>query len=159
MAARSNLTEAEAAFVLRQRAARLATADEHGSPTLVPVCYAFDGTRFFTPLDEKPKRVPGLQLRRVHNIEVRHEATLLIDQYNDDWSQLGYVQVYGRAELIAPGTDTHTQALALLRQRYIQYQAMNLELASCIMITPQRINSWGPALHADTPNRPVITPT
>ena len=159
MTARANLTEAEAAFVARQRVARLATADENGSPTLVPVCYAFDGTHFFTPLDEKPKRVPGTQLRRVRNIEIRHEASLLIDQYDDDWSQLGYVQIYGRAELISPDTDIHTQALILLRQRYMQYRTMNLEQTSCIMITPRRINSWGPALHTRTSNRSVSTPT
>src|SRR5258708_28787494 len=93
------ITEAEAAFVQAQRAARLATTDADGHPYIVPVCYAFDGTRFYTPLDEKPKRVSESRLQRVRNIEARHEAALLIDQYDDDWSHLGYVLVRGRAEL------------------------------------------------------------
>ncbi len=55
MTKRTILTEAEIAFVHAQRVARLATADAEGHPHLVPVCYAFDGERFYTPLDEKPK--------------------------------------------------------------------------------------------------------
>ncbi|GLV57187.1 PPOX class F420-dependent oxidoreductase [Dictyobacter sp. S3.2.2.5] len=148
MAPRTELSLVEKDFILRMRVARLATSNEQGSPTLVPVCYAFDGVHFFTPLDEKPKRVPGTQLRRVHNIEARHEASLLIDQYSDDWSQLGYVQVYGHAELIYPEHPLHTPAMKLLRERYSQYHNMALEQAPFIMLTPQRIRSWGPALQA-----------
>lgn len=146
MAQRNTLTAAEMAFVQAQRVARLATADENGSPHLVPVCYACDGTHFYTPLDEKPKSVKGTNLRRVRNIETRHEASLLIDQYDDDWSRLGYVLLHGRAELIEPGTELHTLALKLLRERYIQYHAMALERYPVIMITPDRVSSWGPAI-------------
>ncbi|GAC1362413.1 MAG: TIGR03668 family PPOX class F420-dependent oxidoreductase [Ktedonobacteraceae bacterium] len=148
MANRTELTPDEIEFIRRQRVARLATADENGSPTLVPVCYVYDGARFYTPLDQKPKRVAGNQLRRVLNIEARHEAALLIDQYSDDWSQLGYVQIHGRAELIAPEHNMHALALSLLRARYVQYRAMALEQNLIIMLSPQRINSWGPALHS-----------
>ncbi len=110
MANRTTLSEAEAAFVNAQRVARLATADEKGRPYIVPVCYAFDGTRFYTPLDEKPKRVNESKLRRVRNIEARHEASLLIDRYDDDWSRLGYVLVHGRAELLQPGDRVARQS-------------------------------------------------
>src|SRR5579859_7905864 len=97
---RTMLTEEEIAFARKQRVARMATADADGHPHIVPVCYAFDGTRFYVPLDEKPKRVDESKLRRVRNIEARHEASLLIDQYDDDWSRLGYVLVSGSAYLI-----------------------------------------------------------
>src|SRR5919109_2414338 len=119
---RTTLTETEIAFVQRQRVARLATADADGNPHVIPVCYAFDGTRFYTPLDEKPKRVTGSKLRRVRNIEVRPEVALVIDQYDDDWSRLGYLLIQGRAILLAPTEAPHAQALILLRARYIQYQ-------------------------------------
>ena len=77
---RTTCTPDEIAFIQRLRVARLATADEHGTPYVVPVCYAFDGTQFYIALDEKPKRVAQTRLRRVRNIEARHEASLLIDQ-------------------------------------------------------------------------------
>jgi PPOX class probable F420-dependent enzyme len=146
MAKRTTLTAAETLFVQNLRVARLATADENGSPHLVPVCYAFDGTHFYTPLDEKPKRVAGTALRRVRNIEARHEAALLLDQYNDDWSRLGYVLVHGHAQLIGPETEAHARALKLLRDRYVQYRTMALEQYPIIMITPDHVTSWGPAI-------------
>ena len=146
MALRSILTTAEQAFVQRQRVARLATADENGHPTLIPICYAFDGQVFYTPLDEKPKSVTGTQLKRVRNIEARHEAALLVDQYSDDWSQLGYILIHAHAELLYPPQERHTQALRLLRARYVQYQTMNLEQHALIVLTPERITSWGTAI-------------
>jgi len=151
MSKRTTLSEAEIAFVQKQRAARLATADENGSPHLIPVCYAFDSTRirFYTPLDEKPKRVARTSLRRVRNFDARHEAALLIDQYDDDWSRLGYVLVQGRAELIGPDHEAHAQALILLRARYTQYRTMALEQQPVIMITPESVASWGPAIMSD----------
>ena len=143
---RSNLNDTEIAFIKMQRVAHLATADADGHPHVVPVCYALDDSRFYTPLDEKPKRVAEQQLRRVRNIEARPEVMLLIDQYDDDWSHLGYVQVYGEAALLNPGEAGHAEALRLLRERYIQYRSMALETHLVIAITPQRVVSWGPAI-------------
>jgi PPOX class probable F420-dependent enzyme len=150
MANRENLNEAELAFVLRQRVGRLATADEDGTPYLVPICFACDSAHFYTPLDEKPKNVPVTQLRRVRNIETHHAATLLIDQYADDWSQLGYVLIQAQAQLLPPSAALHSAALQLLRARYTQYKTMALELYPVIMLTPRRVTSWGPAIqHMD----------
>ena len=146
MTNRATLTEAEIAFVQMQRVARMATADADGHPHIVPVCYAFDGTHFYIPLDEKPKRVDESKLRRVRNIEARHEASLLIDQYHDDWSRLGYVLVHGHAGLLHPEDPLHAQALLLLRERYVQYRTMELEKHSVIVITPDSVTSWGPAI-------------
>jgi PPOX class probable F420-dependent enzyme len=144
MSDRNTFTEAETAFIKQQRVARLATADENGNPHVIPVCYAYDGARFYSPLDEKPKRVAGTQLRRVRNIMARPHVALVIDRYNDeDWSRLGYLLVQGRAELIAPNHPLHAHALTLLRLRYRQYLAMALENAPVIMISPEQITSWG----------------
>ena len=146
MANRTTLTATEITFVQTQRVARLATADADGNPHVIPVCYAFDGTRFYTPLDEKPKRVAGSKLRRVRNIEVRPQVALVIDQYEDDWSRLGYVLVRGRAELLSPEDASHAHTLVLLRERYVQYRTMALEKYPVIVIMPEHITSWGPAL-------------
>ncbi len=142
MVARTNLTEAEALFIQQQRVARLATADAEGRPHVVPVCYSFDGARFYIPLDEKPKRVAATQLKRVRNIEARPEVSLVIDRYEDDWSQLGYVQVAAHAELLGPGDEGHTTAVVLLRERYPQYRTMTLEQSQVIAMTPTAVVSW-----------------
>ena len=143
---RTTLSEAETAFVQRQRVARLATADADGNPHVIPVCYAFDGTRFYTPLDEKPKNVAVSKLRRVRNITVRPQVALVIDQYDDDWSRLGYVLIHGQADLLQPDNEAHQQAIALLRERYVQYRTMALEQYPVIVIMPDHITSWGPAV-------------
>ena len=157
MSERSTLTEQEISFVQEQRVARLATADESGNPTLIPVCYAFDGTYFYSPLDEKPKLVEGTQLRRVHNIQVRPQVSLLIDRYDDDWSHLGYILIHAHAQLIAPDHERHARALILLSERYIQYRAMKLEYAPMIMLFPQRIVSWGMLLHKVSDSNSPLT--
>jgi nitroimidazol reductase NimA-like FMN-containing flavoprotein (pyridoxamine 5'-phosphate oxidase superfamily) len=55
--------------ILREaRVARLATLDRKGRPHIVPVCFAYDGKRFYTAVDEKPKRVPRERLARLGNI-------------------------------------------------------------------------------------------
>ena len=146
MTNRTTLTEAESSFAKTQRVARLATADAGGHPHIVPVCYAFDAIHFYIPLDEKPKKVDESKLRRVRNIEARHEASLLIDQYDDDWSRLGFVLIHGHAGLLQPIDPLHTQALVLLRERYLQYRTMKLENHSVIVITPDSVTSWGPAI-------------
>lgn len=140
------LTQREIAFINGQRVARLATSDAAGHPTAIPVCYACDGERFYIALDEKPKSVEARKLKRVRNIEARHEAALLIDQYTDDWSQLGYLLISGHAEIISPDHPLHAPALILLRDRYAQYRTMALETLPMIVITPQRMSIWGPAL-------------
>jgi coenzyme F420-0:L-glutamate ligase/coenzyme F420-1:gamma-L-glutamate ligase len=158
MTARSHLTGNELAFVSAQRSARLATSDAEGHPYVVPVCFAYDGERFYTPLDEKPKRADVGALRRVRNIRARGEAALLVDRYDDDWSRLGWVLAHGRAELLLPGQERHAVALRLLRERYPQYRVMALEGLPVIALTPEHVTSWGPALSARDAADPWMQP-
>lgn len=136
------LTERERSFITTGRVARMATVDGAGEPSVVPVCYAYDGTRFYTPIDEKPKQ-PGKTLKRVRNVETTGAAALVIDRYDEDWSQLGWVMVRGRASILPPSEPGHAPAVELLRERYPQYRAMTLERAPIIVITPTHITSWG----------------
>ena len=152
--ARDKLTAEEAAFVAAQRVARLATASAAGEPSVVPVCFAYDGERFYSPLDEKPKRVGVGALRRVRDIAARGEVALLFDHYEDDWSRLGCVLVHGRAALLPPTDAAHSHALALLRARYPQYRTMDLESRSVIAVTPARVTAWGPPLAGPHPPAP-----
>ena len=82
-------------------------------------------------------------MRCVRNIEARSEVALLVDRYEDDWSQLGYVLIRGQAAVLRPGAGGHIAALALLRRRYPQYEAMHLESRGVIAITPQHVVTWG----------------
>jgi PPOX class probable F420-dependent enzyme len=141
MNARPN--ERERAFIEAGRLAHLATVDERGEPHVVPVCYAYDGERFFIAIDEKPKR-RDRTLKRVKNVLATGRAALVIDRYDDaDWSRLAWLMARGSAAMLEPDDPAHAPIVTLLRGRYLQYGAMALERAPLIAIAPERITSWG----------------
>lgn len=146
MSIRTALSDGERAFIQSRRVAHLATTGADARPHVVPVCFAYDGERYYIPLDEKPKSVSPSKLRRVRNIEANPEVSLLFDHYDDEWSRLGYVLVRGRARVHAPGDDSQKAALPLLRQRYPQYRAMDLESRPVIVVSPSHVTSWGSAV-------------
>jgi PPOX class probable F420-dependent enzyme len=131
-------------FIGGRQVARLATADAHGQPHVIPFCYAFDGEHFYFVVDEKPKKQTGKPLKRIRNILENPQVSLVIDDYADDWSQLAYVLVLGTAQLVAKETEYAT-ALVLLRERYPQYRSMRLLYPdnAMVRITPKRIIVWG----------------
>jgi len=104
-------SEAEERFVEGQRVAHLATADAGGRPHVVPVCFVYMDGGFYTPIDEKPKR--SKRLKRLRNIEENPQAALLFDEYDEEWSRLGYVLVRGTASMVE-GDPEHERAVAAL---------------------------------------------
>jgi PPOX class probable F420-dependent enzyme len=138
------LSEARAHWLTVAPVARLATADGSGAPHVIPVCYAFDGRFLFSVLDQKPKSAELIRLRRVRNIQANPQVSLVVDHYEEDWSRLGYILVLGKAELLLEGEE-HDGAVRLLRRKYVQYRAMDLEANPVIKITPHRAVCWGVA--------------
>ena len=83
------LTGAHSSFVAQARTATLGTIAEDGRPRLVPICFVLDDDVLFTPIDEKPKRgTDPRQLARIRDIERRAEVTVLVDRWNEDWTNL-----------------------------------------------------------------------
>lgn len=130
------------AFVEAQRVARLATVDAEGRPHVVPICFALAGDVLYSPIDEKPKRDDYGQMRRLRNIAANPRVQVLIDVYDDgDWERLRYAQLRGAARVIEGG-DEHAEAIALLRARYRQYRAMELERRPMIAVDVRRVVEW-----------------
>jgi PPOX class probable F420-dependent enzyme len=107
------LTPWERALLAQQRVAHLVTVNAAGEPAVVPVVYAFDSAHVITPLDGKPKRVGVMQLRRVRDIAANAQVALVIDHYDEAWSQLAWVQLRGTATLIEEG-PRYAPGMALL---------------------------------------------
>lgn len=129
----------------KARVARLATVNGKREPRLVPVCFVFDGSVFYTAIDRKPKKVAPQKLARLKNIENNPQVALLIDEYREDWKRLWWVLVRGTARAL-PDTAQAERAKAVrqLRRKYPQYAAgMLAGDATLIRITPQRTTSWG----------------
>jgi len=127
------------------RVGRLATVDAQGVPHIVPVCFVYQNWVFYTAIDLKPKRVESSRLARLRHIQAAPQVALLIDKYDDDWSQLWYVLARGKAKLV-PDSAKRERAAAIrrLRAKYPQYAAgMLADNAILIRITPERIICWG----------------
>jgi len=95
------------------RVARLATVSAAGVPRLVPVVFAVAGDRLLSAVDHKPKTTP--RLRRLDDIAANPAVSLLVDAYDEDWSQLWWARADGRAR-VHPSYD-----VSPLVAKYPQY--------------------------------------
>jgi PPOX class probable F420-dependent enzyme len=148
------LTATERSFFAAQRRAILATVGPQGAPRLVPVCFVLGEADdhlgrpiVYSPVDEKPKASPDPRaLSRVQDLLVLPDVSLLVDRWDEDWTQLAWLRVYGRGVLLEPQPrerEEHTTAIALLRAKYPHYATHALEERPIIRMTIDRSRSWG----------------
>jgi PPOX class probable F420-dependent enzyme len=131
----------KAAFFDTRRIAYLATADRHGEPHVVPVCFVRMGEQIYITIDQKPKRLT--ELKRLRNIAENSSVALTVEHYDDaDWSKLGWLMIRGKAVILRNGSD-HDVAQAALRAKYHQLQNMELESLPVIAIQVAKVASWG----------------
>ena len=124
------------------RIAHLATADAVGQPLVIPICFVFDGNYFYSPIDEKPKRIAPPKLKRLRNIEKNPRVSLVIDRWDEDWRKLAYILVTGKARVVLSG-QRHRKAVSLLRRKYRQYRSMAIDQRPMIVIRPLVVKVWG----------------
>jgi PPOX class probable F420-dependent enzyme len=137
----SEAAPAWALAMLREaRVGRLATADATGRPLVVPVCFVFDGAAVYSAVDDKPKRTRAL--RRLRNVAENPQASVLVDVWDEDWTRLAWVAVDGHTDVLTEG-EAFTRALRLLRDKYGQYRAMNLERDGAVLrVRADRVRAW-----------------
>lgn len=121
------------------RVARLATADAAGRPHLVPIVFAVAGDVIATAVDLKPKSTTAL--RRLDNIRANPAVSVLVDRYDDDWTQLWWARADGDARLIDATDPCAAEALAALVGRYEQYR-LAPPPGPVIQITVRRWSGW-----------------
>jgi coenzyme F420-0:L-glutamate ligase/coenzyme F420-1:gamma-L-glutamate ligase len=140
------LTDLERAFVQERRVARLTTVSADGRPAVTPICYAVVENEgelvIVSALDEKPKSVSLERLARVRNIQANPNAALVVDDYNEDWSTLAFVQIHGQGALVQPDEGGHREAIAALRAKYPQYARMAIDQTPFIRISELTASSW-----------------
>jgi PPOX class probable F420-dependent enzyme len=136
------VSDAERRFVVHHRIAHLATADTHAVPHVVPVCFALVHETLYFSIDQKPKRGLATALKRLRNVAANPAVAIMIDHYEDDWARLGWVLLRGRAEILNAGPE-HRDAQGLLRARYPQLNAMQIEHLPVIAVRIERTTSWG----------------
>jgi len=122
------------------RVARLGTVGPDNTIRLVPVCFAIVDGWLVSAVDHKPKRTA--QLRRLDDMIATGTATVLIDHYDDeDWSNLWWVRIHGRAMVHAADDPTAVTAVAALVAKYAQYRDRPPS-GSVYRIALDEIKSW-----------------
>ncbi|HUZ09779.1 MAG TPA: TIGR03668 family PPOX class F420-dependent oxidoreductase [Acidimicrobiales bacterium] len=105
------------------RVGRLATTTPTGRPHIVPCCFVLSGDTVYSAVDAKPKS--SALLRRLDNVRANPAVSLLVDHYDENWSELWWVRVDGWAQVLHPGEATD-RALAMLGEKYPQYGSVAL---------------------------------
>jgi len=137
-------------FIESAKIAHLATVSGAGEPHNIPLCFWFDGARFYFVIDEKPKRKSGTEIKRMRNIADNPRVALVIDHYDEDWSRLAYVLIHGDARIVDDAAE-YALAIQHLRHKYAQYHTMELtqEKNPAIRIEPTRVHAWGARFNAE----------
>ena len=127
--------------VLREaRVARLGTTGSDGAVRLVPVCFAVVDEWVVSAVDHKPKRTG--QLRRLDDMVTSGSATMLVDHYDDeDWSNLWWVRIRGRATVHQPGDLAVVAGVDALVEKYAQYRA-HRPAGAVYRIAMDEVRSW-----------------
>jgi PPOX class probable F420-dependent enzyme len=127
------------------RVGRLASVRPGGSPHVVPFVFAIvpDGDELlaFWAVDDKPKATRAIQ--RIENIEANPSVEFVVDGYEDDWSQLWWVRVKGRARVVS-SSEERSRAVAALSAKYPQYNATPPD-GAVIAIEIDRVTGWSAA--------------
>jgi PPOX class probable F420-dependent enzyme len=105
----------------RARVARLATARAGGAIGLVPCCFVVVAGWIGGAVDHKPKR--SERLARLDDIEASPRATVLVDHYDEDWTQLWWIRIQGRAAVHRERDAEAAAVVEALCAKYPQYRA------------------------------------
>ncbi|MFF0813773.1 TIGR03668 family PPOX class F420-dependent oxidoreductase [Rhodococcus sp. NPDC003318] len=121
------------------RVATLGTVTAAGLPHLVPVVFALVDDLVVTAVDDKPKSTRAL--RRLDNIRSSGRAVVLVDEYDEDWTELWWVRAEGPAEVVDATSSAGAAGLRALAAKYPQYHE-HTPPGPVIVVRPQRWVSW-----------------
>lgn len=119
------------------RRAVMTTVDREGRPHAVPVVFAVVDQDLVTPIDRKPKS--GKTLGRLRNLERDPRVALLADRWSEEWMELAWVMIRGRASV--QKSSRSVAELQAITARYPGHGA-TLEGSDVIRIVPEQILWW-----------------
>jgi len=124
--------------VARARVGRLCTVTADHRPHVVPCCFVLHAGTAYSAIDRKPKST--LVLRRLQNLWTNAAASLLVDHYAEDWSELWWVRLDGSGRTVE-SEDERARALEMLARKYRQYREAP-PLGAVIALDVERWRSW-----------------
>lgn len=122
-------------FLRHMRVGRLATTDGQ-IIRVVPMCPVYDGAVFYMATHGKTRKVRDLRRHR--------QATLLIDEYCEDWMRHAAVMVVGETTILEQGAEFE-RAKALLEAKFQQYlDLFPIEAGDSVVLrlVPSKAVTW-----------------
>jgi nitroimidazol reductase NimA-like FMN-containing flavoprotein (pyridoxamine 5'-phosphate oxidase superfamily) len=124
------LPDALGKFVADSPVCRIATVRDDGAPHLIPVCPVFDGeSTVYVDIGDRSASAQG--------VRKSGDVAVLVDHYEDDWSQLKAALLYCRAEIVKG--DEQDRAWAMIREKFPQHSTVSWEPRLTLAL---RINDW-----------------
>ena len=122
--------------------AQLATVNADGIPHIVPIVFAVSHDIIYTAVDAKRKS--SQRLRRMANIEANPAVSLIVDHYDEDWSQLWWVRAHvERRSEHDVGDKIRSACEEALREKYEQYRGTDFE--ELIVFNVKTLVGWSAA--------------
>ncbi|WP_072844766.1 TIGR03668 family PPOX class F420-dependent oxidoreductase [Rhodococcus tukisamuensis] len=121
------------------RVARMATVTAAGRPHLVPLVFATADGLVYSAVDDKPKSTRNL--RRLDHITATGRASLLVDEYDEDWNLLWWVRVDCEARVADATSPEGTAGVRALVSKYPQYTTLP-PTGPVIVFRPDRWAGW-----------------
>lgn len=133
---RAGLTSDERHFLESGRVGRLATVSANGTPQVTPVCYALLNNCVYSRVEK--------DTHKLKNIRKNPRVAMLVDDYNENWSLIRALVLWGKASFLESGEEYRMAKDALLR-KYTQYETSYPIIESQIPILRidiERKTSW-----------------
>jgi PPOX class probable F420-dependent enzyme len=129
-------------LLARWPVARLAVGSGDEPPHLLPVVFVAEAGTVYSPVDGKRK--DGRPLARVRAVAREGRATLLLDQYHDDWSRLWWVRLDGEARVERANVALLDHVGERLREKYPQYREVAPYAGPPTLLALQwrRVRAW-----------------
>jgi PPOX class probable F420-dependent enzyme len=130
------------ALLARWPVARLATVTPRGRPHQVPIVFAAQGGRLYSPVDGKRKA--GGEPARLRNVAATGRASVLLDHYDDDWSALWWVRLDGIAWVERADVALLDRVAERLLAKYHQYQSLPVYAGepALLVLRWERVTAW-----------------
>ncbi len=128
------LPDAVKRFVDEARVCRIATVRPSGEPHVIPVCPVFDGeATVYVDVGKRSAAAEGFRSSG--------RVTVLLDEYDEDWSRLKAVLLRCRAEE-ATGEEQE-RAWEMVRRKFPQYKDVDWEPRLTLALHVQDWRQWG----------------
>jgi nitroimidazol reductase NimA-like FMN-containing flavoprotein (pyridoxamine 5'-phosphate oxidase superfamily) len=131
---RTRLTHKEHAYLSKARVCRIASVGRDGWVHAAPLCHAYDERRRTVYVATDPGG------RTARNLRARRRATVVCDDYYENWRRIRGLVARARAHTVRSGAELEL-ARRLLKAKFRQYRTYDLDYVIALRV--ERVTSWG----------------